>query len=95
MVIVSIRDYKAEVFMRPFFAQATGAAVRMFQDEVNRDGTDNMLYRHPEDFGLFEIGLFDDFSGEITPHDVKKLICEGINVTTKEYNLPKGISVVK
>jgi len=94
MVMCSIRDFKSEIYMRPWFAQATGAAIRMFQDEVNRNDPDNMLNRHPADFALYEIGLFDDSEGVVYPYDVKKLLMEGSQATVN-YKLPEGVAVVK
>lgn len=63
LFIVSIRDSAADVFNRPYFAPAIGAATRQFMDEVNRVSDDNMLNKHPEDFALFLLGTFDDSNG--------------------------------
>lgn len=63
--IVSVFDSAAGVYARPFPVVATGQAVRDFSDEVNRSADDNPLYRHPDDYALFELGWFDDNTGEI------------------------------
>lgn len=62
--IFSVFDNKAEAFARPFFVNTTGAAVRAFSDEANRADSD--LCKHPQDFGLFELGEFDDATGLFT-----------------------------
>lgn len=64
-VIAAIRDVKAGIFMQPFFVPAVGVAVRNVQDEVRRVADDNMLNMHPEDFELWQLGTFDDETGEV------------------------------
>lgn len=63
-VIVSCKDVVAGMFMRPSFSPAAAVAVRGFRDEVNRRAEDNMLFRHPGDFELYELGTFDDVEGK-------------------------------
>jgi hypothetical protein len=58
--IFAVRDRAADVFGTPHFAVSTGAAIRSFTDEVNRDAPENTLARHPEDFDLYELGSFND-----------------------------------
>lgn len=60
LLICSVRDSKADVFGVPFFMASRGHAIRSFSDEVNREAQDNIYYKHPEDFELFELGEFDD-----------------------------------
>lgn len=60
LLICSVRDSKADVFGVPFFMASRGHAIRSFSDEVNREAADNIYYRHPDDFELFELGEFDD-----------------------------------
>lgn len=63
LFVFCVRDRASDVFGRPMFMVSTGAAVRSFSDEVNRADKDNSLYNHPEDFDLYELGSYDDFSG--------------------------------
>lgn len=69
LVIVAIRDSAANAFGRPNFVPALGAAVRGFGDEVNRRAEDNPLHAHPEDFEMFELGMFDDETAEFVLHE--------------------------
>lgn len=64
MIVVSVRDRAAVSFGRPIFAHATGQAIRSFQDEINRVDADNPMSRHPEDYDLYELGSFDDQTGQ-------------------------------
>ena len=61
--LFACHDSKAGAFMQPFFFQATGQAIRAFSDTVNDPKT--QLNRHPADFTLFELGTFDDQTGEV------------------------------
>lgn len=95
MVIVSVRDAKADVYMRPWFVQSSGVAIRAFSDEVNRDEKENQLYNHPGDFALYEIGLFDDADGKIYPYDVPKLLIQADSIRLKPRRiLPEGVTAV-
>lgn len=64
LIVCAVRDAAAGNFMRPFYLVSEGMAVRSFQDEVNRQADDNLMYAHPEDFELFKLGSWDDNSGE-------------------------------
>jgi len=82
-VVVAVRDRAADTFGRPFFVAAVGAAIRSFSDEVNRADKDNQLFNHPEDFDLYEIGTFDDDSGDLVA--VKpRMVAVGKDLRTKE-----------
>lgn len=61
--IFSIFDTATSAYMRPFFAQSSGAAMRSFIDEANKP--DNPISDHPECYALFELGTFDDNKGTI------------------------------
>lgn len=58
--VCAVRDRAVNAYMRPMFTPTAGAALRAFQDEVNRQHDDNLMYRHPDDYELFELGSFDD-----------------------------------
>lgn len=60
--IFAIKDLKMN-FGGVFVAPNRAAAIRLFADTVNRQGT--MLYEHAEDFDLYDIGEFDDDTGAI------------------------------
>lgn len=62
LIIFSVRDSALNAFLRPFYVPAVGAAVRGFSDEVNRK--DSEMFKHPEDYELFEMGTFDEESGD-------------------------------
>lgn len=53
----AVHDAKAEAYLRPFFAETKGLALRSFRDAAN-DPTSEMC-KHAEDYTLFCIGVFD------------------------------------
>lgn len=62
LIVVAIRDRAANVFGIPSFVSSLGSAVRSFSDEVNRAAENNVLNAHPEDFDMYELGVYDDNS---------------------------------
>lgn len=79
-VVVAIRDRSAVVFGRPAFVTTVGLAVRSFTDEVNREHPENMMSRHPEDFDLYELGTYNDETGEMKSLDHPRQIAIGKDV---------------
>lgn len=65
-IIVAVKDRQLSAYMRPFVAQSRGQAIRSFRDEVNRKESE--LNMHPEDYELYELGMFEEGNGIITPH---------------------------
>lgn len=59
--VFSVYDTKAEIFGPPFFVNREGEAVRMFKDAANDPNT--MVGRHPADYRLYCIGMWDDEQG--------------------------------
>jgi len=82
-VIVSVRDTAAEAFGRPMYLQSLGVAIRSFTDEVNREDKDNQLFNHPDDFDLYEFGVFDDSIGKYELRDNPTVIVRGKDVKIK------------
>jgi len=66
--LYTIHDSKAEFYRPPFVARSKGEAIRMFAQGANDKET--QLAQHPEDFTLYQIGTFDDITGQIhhEPH---------------------------
>jgi len=65
LVIVSVKDSAAQAFGRPIFVPSNAVAIRSFRDEVNRKDSTDDLSRHPDDFELYQLGVFDDATGVI------------------------------
>lgn len=68
--VYSIKDVKVDAFMTPFFIPTDGAALRAFADEAkNPDGN---LFKHPEDYVLYALGVWDDQLGILQPFDAPR-----------------------
>ncbi len=78
--IYAVHDNKAVAFMAPFTTANAGTATRTFKEHVNNPET--VFARHPNDFCLYEIGTFDDSTGEI--FNYKENINLGLAVTYVE-----------
>ena len=84
--IFAIYDIKAEMYNSPFFFVSRGQAIRAFKDLAN--DAQSMIGKHPGDFKLVEIGLFDDNSGAISGIDH-----QGYGFGSDYRDLPNGILI--
>lgn len=64
-LILSLRDVKAELFLRPFFVPTLGVAYRDIASEIARGGQDNQLAMFTSDFELWHLGNVDMETGTI------------------------------
>lgn len=60
----TIYDTKALSYNAPFFFSTDGQAVRALQDLASDVNT--MIGKHPRDFTLFRVGVFDTNKAELT-----------------------------
>lgn len=64
-LVFSIRDVKTVTYNTPFFQTHKAGAMRMFSDLCN--DPQSTISRHPEDFQLFLLGMFNSETAEYTP----------------------------
>lgn len=74
--VYSLFDSAAGAYTQPFFMHNDGLAIRAFSDNVNADNN-NVSY-HPDQFTLFQVGEWDDISGEIVEISPKKNLGHGL-----------------
>jgi hypothetical protein len=67
--VFSIYDSKTETYSKPFYMKTIGEATRAFGDLANNKDTD--VGRHPEDYTLFNLGVFEDTTAVYTPLEAK------------------------
>lgn len=67
----TIFDVASGTYMRPFFSQADGEAMRGFKD-IALDA-DHAVGKHPEDYTLYRIGSFNDNTGKMEGETLEKL----------------------
>lgn len=65
--LYSVKDVKSGLFNAPMMFVTKGEAIRGFTQAANDNGT--MVGKYPEDFGLYELGEFNDESAKITVYD--------------------------
>lgn len=80
MCILAIRDRAIDAFGRPMFMTHSGAAVRGFGDEINKESSE--MYAHPDDYDLYELGTWDDNTGafDIHPHPLQIAIGKNLKI---------------
>jgi len=81
VTIYSIYDSKASAYAPPFFLLRDQQAIRAFSDTAKDPST--QLNRHPADFTLHKIGLFDDQSGKIEPCKQPEFLAAATEFTGK------------
>ena len=81
-IIVAVKDRAIDAYMNPFTVQHTNAAARAFQDEVNRESSE--MNKHPEDYELYNLGTFNDETGEIEPQRPPERIARAQDLIRKE-----------
>lgn len=57
----AVYDRAAQGFSMPFFQPTRGLAERVFAETCTDQST--LMAKHPSDFELFEIGVFDSVTG--------------------------------
>lgn len=63
--VISVQDSIASAFLQPAYARTTAEAIRIFESHCRDPKSQFAL--HPSDYSLYEIGTFDEISGEIKP----------------------------
>ncbi len=76
--IYVIYDSKAGLYNTPFFMVNDQVALRSFTDLSQDKSTD--VGRHPEDFTLFKVGLYDDVIADFQLFKPAETMCRAIEV---------------
>lgn len=84
--IFAVRDVKADAFGNPFVAQHVGIAVRSLTDAVNDPNLATDIARHPADFVMYELGTFDESSGQIVPVEIPTQVATAISLKNPVLN---------
>lgn len=84
--LCSVYDSKTMVFNTPFFQLTTPAALRSFGDLAN--DPQSTVFRHPGDYVLYELGEFDDATGEVSMYAQHKHLGIGSQFLTAPATSP-------
>lgn len=61
--VYSFYDVRVSAYMTPFFARADGEAIRLADQEANRDGS--QIAGYPEDYSVYRVGTWDEGTGRL------------------------------
>jgi len=87
MTVYACYDEKAKAFGPPWYLLTVGTALRNLNDMVNGN---TAIAKHPEDYTLYEIGEYDDNTGEHINTNPHKFIAKAT-----EYVQRKPASVIE
>lgn len=79
----TIYDVASGAYMRPFFSQADGQAIRGFKDIAT--DADHEVGKHPEDYTLYRVGSWNDNTGKLEGEDLEKL-ATGLEMVSQDRN---------
>ena len=65
--VFSVFDIKAGAYLAPFVAPSEGVATRIFKGACMDENS--LFWHHPRDFRLFDVGFWNEVSGELMPKD--------------------------
>lgn len=82
----TLYDCKALTYSPPFYATAHGSAVRMVMDLAADPNTS--VGRHPADYTLFCVGMWNDSTGNLLPNDVREHISDVLPLAPKPPAAP-------
>jgi len=81
--IYTIYDTASGLYMRPFCQQSDGAAIRTFSDLAM--DPEYEVGKHPEDYSLFRIGVYDDNTAAIAVED-RECLTTALELVSKALN---------
>ena len=79
---VSVFDSAVGAYSPPIFAKSKGEAIRSFSDACNDSST--AMSKHPQDYILFELGSFDELTGQFHTLDAPKSLGVAIEFVSSE-----------
>lgn len=80
--VYAIKDSKAGTFSNPFYSINRGTAERSFF-QAGKD-PQTTISQYPEDFALYELGTFDDQSGEFNTYVTPEFVSNAVSSPSDE-----------
>lgn len=72
-IVVAVRDRAMDMFMQPFMVPTVGVAIRSFADEMNKHDAEAVMSKHPEDYDLYQIAVFDESTGKYSENEPRQI----------------------
>lgn len=82
--VYSIFDTASGLYSRPLFSQSDGEANRLFVDLCT--DSEHPVAKHPEDYSIHRIGVYDDTKGFLTNED-NECLQTGLEAVAKSRNV--------
>lgn len=64
-LLIALRDVKTGAFLAPLTATTPGEAERTYGEILRNE--QSIIGKHPQDFPLYELGRFDEQTGQVYP----------------------------
>jgi len=82
--IMAVRDRVADVFGAPFCVVSVNAAKRDFANAINDvEDKSNKFAKNPDDFDLYQLGLYDDATAKIEQYESPRQVALGKELVRK------------
>lgn len=75
--LCALKDLALDAYQRPFYAQTVNHAKRMFTDLMKDQQSEPA--KHPEDFILYHLGIWDDHTGQTECQNPPVLLMRGLD----------------
>ena len=85
--VYAVFDTASGIYDRPFVMQSDGQALRAFGD-IAVDA-EHPIGKHPEDYSLFRLGMFNDNTGEISATG-KECLATALEMVAASRKVNKG-----
>lgn len=69
--VIAVKDVKAGHYAKPVAVPTDAVGVRAFADAVNDSSSE--YFKHPEDYEIWNIGTYDDNTGELVASQPRQL----------------------
>lgn len=71
-ILCVIHDRSIDAYVNLHCVRAEGQAIRQFMDAIG-DQNAGSMHKHPDDYDLYRVGVYDDNTAQVTPEPLKKL----------------------
>lgn len=84
--IYAVKDSATDNYGIPFFLNTRGEAMRHFTDAARANPEQSAIAKHPDDYTLHEIGIYDEKDGSITGAKPEQIMRAKDVILPKEPN---------
>jgi len=85
LLTYSVRDKATDLFMAPFYVRTKQEALRALKDAASNP--EHAFNRHPRDYSLYALGVYDEDRGLFELNDAPVFICT-LEEVMRQFELP-------